>query len=306
MPIAARMMRARMNAHRAAILQISSLVLAASLAIVLAKRVLLEVPAFTFVWLQLAIGGALLTAFTFARGQRIPAGLGRRVWAYLVCIGVCHFAIVRVLVMLALEKLPATTHAYLVNFVGITTMLLSVVLLRERPSLFQVGGALFALFGLWVFFPQLPPPDELLGVAYMAVAVVALAVTNNVLRIVALATHGSLAIEVVSMVAVWIGGLPVVVAGLLTDWPPPVHGWRPWSVIVLNGLISIAIGMTVFTHALRTLRSYEASVLATSGVVYTAVLAVPLLGERLAPHQIAGIAMMFAGIAAVQIRRGRG
>lgn len=292
-----------MHARAVAMIRISLVVLAASLAMVLAKRVLVGVPAFTFVWLQLAIGGALLTVFTFGRGRRIPAGLGRRVWAYLVCIGVCHFAIVRVLVMLALEKLPATTHAYLINFVGVTTMLLSVVLLRERPSVFQVGGALFALLGLWVFFPDVPPPEELTGVVYMAIAVVALAITNNVLRIVALATHGSLAIEVVSMVAVWIGGLPVVVTGLLTDWPPPVRGWEPWSVIALNGLISIAIGMTVFTHALRTLRSYEASALATSGVIYTAVLAVPLLGERLALHQIGGIAMMFAGIAVVQIRR---
>jgi drug/metabolite transporter (DMT)-like permease len=75
-------------------------------------------------------------------------------------------------------------------------------------------------------------------------------------------------------------------------------------VIALNGLVSIAIGFTVFNRALRTLRSYEASVLAASGVIYTALLAVPILGERLAWHEIAGIAMMLAGIVLAQVRGG--
>ena len=55
---------------------------------------------------------------------------------------------------------------------------------------------------------------------------------------------------------------------------------------------------------MRTLRAYAASILASSGVMYTAILAVPLLGERLTLHQIIGIAMMLVGIALVQGRRG--
>jgi drug/metabolite transporter (DMT)-like permease len=60
----------------------------------------------------------------------------------------------------------------------------------------------------------------------------------------------------------------------------------------------------VFNYILRTLRSYEASILASSGVIYTALLAVPILGERLALHQLVGIAMMLVGIALAQVRRG--
>ena len=88
--------------------------------------------------------------------------------------------------------------------------------------------------------------------------------------------------------ALWIGGLPVLVAGLLLDWPPAVAGWTNWSTILLNAIVGIAIVQTVFNYILRTLRSYEASILASSGVMYTALLAVPILGERLALHQGVG------------------
>jgi drug/metabolite transporter (DMT)-like permease len=66
----------------------------------------------------------------------------------------------------------------------------------------------------------------------------------------------------------------------------------------------ILIVLTVINYVLRTLRSYEVSILASSGVIYTAILAVPILGERLALHQIVGIAMMLVGLSLAQVRRG--
>ena len=68
--------------------------------------------------------------------------------------------------MLGLERLPATTHAYLVNFVGLVTMAMSAVALKERPSLLQIVGALVAVLGLRVFFDEVPPPSEMTGVAF--------------------------------------------------------------------------------------------------------------------------------------------
>jgi drug/metabolite transporter (DMT)-like permease len=81
----------------------------------------------------------------------------------------------------------------------------------------------------------------------------------------------------------------------MIDWPPPVVGWTNWGIILLNAIIGVAIVLTVCNYILRTLRSYEASILASSGVIYTAILAVPILGEVLALHQIVGIAMVLVG-----------
>ncbi len=123
-----------MNQRLTAIAQASTVVLLGSFVGVLAKLALGEVPPFTFVWLQIAIGGSLLTLYTFVlRGERIPKGLGRRVWVYILLIGIGNFTIVRVLFMLSLERLPATTNIYLVNFVGIVTMLMSIFILKRVP-----------------------------------------------------------------------------------------------------------------------------------------------------------------------------
>ncbi len=61
----------------------------------------------------------------------------------------------------------------------------------------------------------------------------------------------------------------------------------------------------MWNYVLRTLRSYEASILASTSVIYTAVFAIPILGEHLALHQIVGIVMMLAGVCLVQLRRGK-
>lgn len=294
-----------MNSRLTAIGQATSVIMATCLAGVLAKHSLGDVPAFTFVWLQIGIGCGLLTLYTFVvRRERIPTGLGCQVWAYVVWLGIANFAIVRVLFMLSLERLPATTHTYLVNFVGVVTMVMSIFLLRERPSLFQVGGALVALSGLWVFFPELPPPDQQIGLLYVSIAVLALASTNNIARKLALVTRNQLSNNVVSTLAALIGGLPVVGYGLWTDGAPALPGWKHWGIIALNGLVAISVGLTVWNFILRTLRSYEASILAATSVIFTALFALPILGERLAGHQIVGIVLMLAGVVLAQIRRG--
>lgn len=279
------------------------MVISSSLVTVLAKRVLEEVRPFTFAWLQIGIGVAVLTAFMVGvRGVRIPRGLPPRVWIYLVLIGVGNFAVVRVTFMLSLERIPAVTHAYLVNFVGIVTMLMSMWMLRERPGPRQMVGAGLAVVALHVFFLEIPAPERLTGVMYAAVGVVALALTNNLARQLVMITEGELSNDVISTLAAWIGGIPIVIAGLMIDGWPSLARADSWWVIGLAGVVTIAVGLTVWNHVLRTLRSFEASLLGSLSVVFAALFAIPILGEGLEPHEGAGIAMMMVAVVLTQLR----
>ena len=77
---AARLPRDLMNRRIIAMAQTLTVLLASAFVGVLAKLALRDVPPFTFVWLQIAIGESLLTLYTFQwRGERIPQGLGRHV-----------------------------------------------------------------------------------------------------------------------------------------------------------------------------------------------------------------------------------
>ncbi len=83
---------------------------------------------------------------------------------------------------------------------------------------------------------------------------------------------------------------------------PPVENARNAWISVANGVVGIALTQTVFNGVVKTLRSYEASVLAGSGVVWTALLAIPILGEWLEWRQVAAIAVVLFGVLLAQRR----
>jgi len=65
-----------------------------ALAIVLTKRTIEEVPPLVFVSLQLVIGSWMICIYTFVvRRERIAAGIPRRIWFYVIWIGLSNFAI---------------------------------------------------------------------------------------------------------------------------------------------------------------------------------------------------------------------
>ncbi|MGL4648723.1 MAG: DMT family transporter, partial [Caldilineaceae bacterium] len=295
-----------MSAERArAILITVSILVLMSLGTILNKMALSTIAPLTLTWTSILVGMSAMTIYTFGiRRERVPK-MDRRIWLYIVIIGVGNFVVGRIAGTAALSLMPATTNAYLTNFIGFLTMIMSIFILKESPTVFQVLGALIAIFGLRIFFQEIPPPSELLGVVLVFVGITGVALTNNIARKLAIETRNSISNNVVSTLAILIGGSITVVVGLLVDHPLDLGGPRQWGVILYAGLVTTALGLTVWNSILRVLRSYEASILGASTIIWTAILAIPLLGERLALNQVAGIALMLAGLILVQVRVGR-
>lgn len=275
----------------------------ASLASVLQKLSLSTVSPITFSWLQILIGGAILSAYTFGwRRERLPSRMPRALWWHIMAIGVLNFTFVRTLIAFSLERLPATTFSYLVNYTGIITMLLSVVILRERPGRFQILGVVLGLIGLQVYFSELPSADHRIGIIFTALTVFSLALINILTRRLAVLNAGKVSNIVLSTIAVWVGGAPILIWGVCRDGIPDLGGVQPWLIIAFNGLVAIALGLTIWLYVMRAMRSYEASVLATTTMIFAALLAMPILGERLDLHEWTGMAIVIAGIILVQWR----
>lgn len=294
------------NQRIIAILQTLTILVFMSLGTVLIKLALSDVPPFTFAWLSVAVGMVGLSIYTFAiRKERIPTGLPRTVWMYLFAIGFFNFFVARSTLTLSLDLLEATTNTYLVNFVGFVTMGMSIFILKESPTIFQILGAAVALVGLRVFFLEIPPPSELRGVLLILVGILGVAYTNNITRKLAIVTKNQLSNSIISTVALLIGGGMLVLVGILFDWPPQISGLANFATLFYAGLVMIAFSMTVWNYILRTLRSYEASILGASTVIWTALLAIPILGETLTGNEIVGIVLMLVGLALVQVRRGQ-
>ncbi len=58
--------------------------------------------------------------------------------------------------------------------------------------------------------------------------------------------------------------------------------------------------MVVFSQVMQYLKAYEASIIATSGVIFSALFAMPVLGDFLTVYEISGILIMLLGIILVQ------
>jgi drug/metabolite transporter (DMT)-like permease len=272
---------------------------------IFSKMALKNVRLLTMVWLTVAIGMIAMSIYTFViRKERIPP-MSRQIWLIIIAIGFFNFVTGRIASMYALSLLPATTSTYLSNFIGFLTMGMSILILKETPTVFQVLGAVVALMGLRVFFQKIPAPSELLGVLLIAISITGIAYTNNIARKLAIVTKNSISNNIISTLAILIGGSITVIVGLIFDRPIMVVGWQNWAIIFYLGIVSIAVGLTVWNNILRVLRSYEASILGASTVIWTAILAVPFLGERLNFFQIIGICLMLAGLILVQIRGGK-
>ena len=288
-----------------AILTTVTILVFMSFGTVLSKLALRDVHPLSLTWLTVGIGMLLLTFYTFViRREHIPH-MSRQVWLMIVAIGFFNFVTGRIAGMYALSLLPATTNTYLSNFIGFLTMGMSIIILKESPTVFQVLGAVVALAGLRVFFQKIPAPSEMLGVLLAAISITGVAYTNNIARKLAIVTKNSISNYVISTLALLIGGSITVLIGLIFDHPLQVTGWKNWGIIFYLAIVSVAIGLTVWNQILRVLRSYEASILGASTVIWTALLAVPFLGEHLDFHKIIGIGLMLVGLILVQVRIGR-
>lgn len=168
--------------------------------------------------------------------------------------------------------------------------------------MFQVLGATIAIGGITVYFQDPLVVTELFGIGLILLGITAVAYTNNVARKVGILTKNSLSNNIVSTVALLIGGSLAVIAGLVFDFPPNVPNWRSWAIIVYAGIVNVSLGLTVWNHILRVLRSYEASILGISSLIFTTLLAMLLLNETVSSNQWTGISLMILGLILVQVR----
>lgn len=277
-----------------------------SLGGVLMKIALFEVHPITFAWLTVGIGMIMMSIYTFViRKEQVPKGLSKQVWFFIIMIGVCNFTISRLTRPFAMQRLPVVTTSYVGNFIGFITMGMSIFILKESPTIFQILGALIAFAGIRLFFFVGPTSYEFIGILFILVGIFAVAYTNNIARKLAIVTKNELSNNIVSTLALLIGGTLTVLFGLIFDWPPQISGWGNWGIILYTSLVGISIGLTVWNKILRTLRSYEASILGASTIIWTSILAVIILKETLTVHKIIGMGLMIIGLVLVQVRKGK-
>lgn len=103
--------------------------------------------------------------------------------------------------------------------------------------------------------------------------------------------------------ATTIGALSLVPLCLAFGQPLVGFSGKSWASLIALALISQVIGQVLVAHALGKLSSTLTSIVLLGQAPLTAILAWPLLGERIGAGQLIGGALVLAGIAVVSVER---
>jgi drug/metabolite transporter (DMT)-like permease len=249
-----------------------------------------------FILLPLALPGLRRASAAGHEGRR-------RVLGSVVVLGVITYAVTQGAQFAALDHLPSVAVALALST---TPVLVAVAGLRgnERPTSLQIAGAAAVVIGAAVYYGPLDlGPSGALGLAIAGVGVLANAASailgRSLARDALPIAGGVLGLTAVSML---VGATALLGVGLAVEGLPTL-ALEAWLIIGWLAVVNTAFAFALWNHTLRTLTAVESSVLNNLMLIQIAILAWLFLGESLGAVQLAGLAIAFAGILAVQLYR---
>jgi drug/metabolite transporter (DMT)-like permease len=218
------------------------------------------------------------------------------VWLRLCLMGILAFPIGNTLLFWALETIPSTTSAFLLNAIPVATLALGAWWLRELPGRTQWVGIGLAFLGAAVFFGE----GIRLGDGR--------AIGASLLGCLALAVFGVLGRQLLRRNAIdvfQLSALPMGIGGglLLALFPPRLTDATPIGILVFLGVVNSALAYILWNHALRVLAAFEISIVGNLLPMGTALWAPFTLGEVVPVRSWAGILISFLGVGLVALSR---
>lgn len=242
---------------------------------------------------------ALLVLLPAALGLGPPRWPARDLLA-VALLGVTQFAVVILLLNLALERLPAGLAALLFTTAPLQGLLLAVALRQERLTAAKVVGALLALAGVGLALagplPHAAGPGPVLAALGSALA----AALCSVLYRPYLGRYPVAQVGVVAMTAsVAVLLAPALGAGLLgaTRRLPAAT----WEAVAFVG-ISSGVGYLLLLWALSHTEASRVTLFLALGPIAALLLGGVLLGEAVTFGAVAGAALVIAGLAVAHRR----
>lgn len=219
--------------------------------------------------------------------------LTRREWLRLAAMGVISYSVGNSLFFWGLEALTPTTSSFLLNALPVMTLLLGILWLGERPNRWQVFGVTLALAGGAIFFGARPELSRTWHVGATLLGVLCMSLFGVMNRQFA----RSSSVDVIGLAAVPLffgGGFLMVVV------PPRAADLRAVApVIVWLAVANSALAYLLWNHALRRLKAFEISIVASLMPIGTALLSRVMLGDVLSARGWFGVGLALAGVVLV-------
>nr|WP_290700303.1 DMT family transporter [Halomonas sp. UBA3074] len=223
----------------------------------------------------------------------------RRQWPKLALLGLLGMGLWQGLAYVAAETTTATNMGILAAMVPLLTVLLSALILREPPTLGGVLGGVLAFVGVTVLLGRGNPLSLLqlqvaLGDALMVVAATCYALYGVMLKRWSMNLPPWVMLYAQVCFAVLIL-LPPYLMGPMT----PIDG-QNIGLILYAGIPASVITTFLWMRAVRQIGANQSSIFINLMPLFSAVIAMIFLGERVAGFHFAGGLLILAGVIMAQ------
>ncbi|WP_447955960.1 DMT family transporter [Vreelandella sp. EE7] len=223
----------------------------------------------------------------------------KRHWPKLAVLGLLGMGLWQGLAYVAAESTTATNMGILAAMVPLLTVLLSALILREPPTVGGVVGGLLAFIGVSVLLGQGNPLSLLklevaFGDALMVVAAICYALYGVMLKRWQMnlppwvLLYGQVCCAVLFL-------LPPYLLGPMT----PVDGQNVW-LILYAGIPASIITTFLWMRAVRQIGANQSSIFINLMPLFSALIAMAFLGERIASFHLFGGVLILAGVIMAQ------
>lgn len=263
-----------------------------------ARIIVTYAPPFLSLSLRFLISGLLALAVGWALGQGLPRG--RAQWAAVAVFGLCQNALYLGLNFLALRRVEASVAVIVASLLPLLVAALARVAFGERLALLAVTGLAAGFAGVLVIMTaRLTAGADPEAVALCGLAVLALAVATLFVR----GASGAGSLWMIVGLQMLVGGALLFPVTLLledwrVDWTAPLLYAFAYTVLV-PGLAATMIWFVL----VRRIGATRAATFHFLNPFFGVAVAALILGEAVAARDLLGVAIIMAGILAVQIAR---
>lgn len=265
------------------------------------SRIVVEYwPPFLVLSARFLFSGLLALGIGFAAGQRIR--LAPAEWRAVVVFGVCQNALYLGLFHYAMQTVEAGLAAILASALPLCVAGLARLFLGQRLPPVAIAGLFAGFAGVLVIMTgRLGHGLDWGGVAACLVGVMALAVATLTLS--NAAAGGSLWIVVGLQMLV--GAAALFPASLLLEtWQVAVNG-RFVAAFLYSAVVSGVVATMIWFVLVRRIGATRAATFHFLNPFLGVAIAAAILGEHVTARDLAGVAIIMAGILAVQLARAR-
>lgn len=263
-----------------------------------ARIIVQDAPPFMALSLRFLISGIIAIGLAYALGQRIR--LDRKQWSLVIIFGVCQNGLYLGLFFVAMQWIEASLAAVIASTMPLIVAFLSWAFLKEKIRPLAVAGLVAGFVGVAIIMgDRISGGANTFGLLLCAIGVLALAVATLAVRGASSGGNILMIIGLQMLIGSAAHSLPAIAFETFdVNWTPRLFLAFSYTVVV-PGLVATWVWFQLVGRIGTTRASAYHFLNPFFGVAFAAA----LLGESIGSREILGVAIIAAGILAVQLSK---